>query len=132
MLKWAQQQAHNEGGGRPPLRFHIKLWISAIEHTLSLSYLSPPALRPGSGDERRVAAHHGRVLHEHAVRERLVRGELDHLEPEPRPQDLDVRLMLPLRLGQVHLRRGAPERLRGQGRRDSPDDGVGVMTKACH
>lgn len=98
----------------------------------TLPYLSPPALCPGSGDERSVTAHHGRVLHEHAVRERLVRGELDHLQPEPRLQHLDVRLVLPLRLDHVDVRLDDPERVFGQGRGDSPNDGMGVMTKICH
>lgn len=128
-----QVSTADKGGGRTPsFPLSHQTLFSSYWIMLTLPYLSSPALSPGSGDERRVTAHHGRVLHEHAVRERLVRGELDHLQPEPRPQDLDVSLLLLHRLGQVHLRLAAPQRFFGQGHRDSPNDGVGVMTETCH
>lgn len=105
-------------------------WFDA--NTRTPPYLSSPALCPGSGDQRGVTARHRSVFHEHAVRKRLVRGELHHVQSEPRLQDVDVLPMVLPRPVQVHLCLGHPERTLGQGRGDSSDNSVGVVTKFCH
>ncbi len=98
----------------------------------SVLYLPPPALGSGSGDERRVAAHHRRVLHEHAVRQRLVRGQLQHLQPEPVLQNRHVFSMLLLRFEQVHLQTAGPQRVSGQRLRHRAHHGVRKAAKPRH
>ncbi len=98
----------------------------------SVLYLPPPALGSGSGDERRVAAHHRRVLHEHAVRQRLVRGQLQHLQPEPVLQNRHVPSMLLLRFEQVHLQTAGPQRVSGQRLRHRAHHGVRKTAEPRH
>lgn len=75
--------------------------------------------RTRSGDERRAVAHHGGVLHEDALRQGLVRRQLDHVQPQL-PQQPHVVLVLPLGLLQLDLA------ARPEGERDATHHGVSV------
>lgn len=89
-------------------------------------YLLPAAGRPGAGDEGRLLAHDGHVLHEHAVGQALVGGQLHHLQPQLAAQHAHVELVLALGASEIHLLAlRAPQRVAAQGLGRSPHHGVG-------
>lgn len=53
--------------------------------TATVPYLLPAAGRARAGEQRRLLADYGRVLHEDAVGEALVSRQLQHLQPQLAP-----------------------------------------------
>lgn len=94
-------------------------------------YLFPSAGRPRAREEGCLLAHDSHVLHKDTVRQALVSGQLQHLQPQLGLQHADQELVLPLGAREVHLLALlSPQCVLAQRLGQSPHNSVGASPEA--